>query len=381
RRYYVHDHLYSPVALVYPGTGAVRERYEYDAYGNCYVLEPNFAPDSDGQSNSGNPYLFTGRRVDTLDSGSLKIQYNRNRYYDYYTGRWLTRDPLEFVDSMNRYEYVKSNPATGIDPWGLYKYPFVKPPAVGDCPWKHDDTYHKDGSEPPWGPWQDGGWNVESPSVLKRIELESWWWLFRLLALGVESVSEGSLIRRISPIPDDWFKGMPDAAFLMLNFLSNTGNKAEISYHKMLRESGMAREHFGIALDVAAREAERLVTDSDTETVIVQEGHIEAHAKDSDNWERAISQYHTWGFGSVRKGKQRKSCCYYMTWTLNLRDKYEFQEASEMLWELNHYGRAKHFKTIGDVTITVNWIKGYEFREKHKDAVITGSWPIFPQCQ
>ena len=41
-----------------------------------------------------NAYLFTGRRVDILDNGSLKIQYNRNRYYDYYTGRWLTHDPL-----------------------------------------------------------------------------------------------------------------------------------------------------------------------------------------------------------------------------------------------------------------------------------------------
>ncbi|MHC4643534.1 MAG: hypothetical protein ACYS32_17975, partial [Planctomycetota bacterium] len=88
-RYYIHDHLYSPVALTdYSGT--VLERYEYDAYGNCHVLEPNFAPDADGESDYGNPYLFTGRRVDILDSGSLKIQYNRNRYYDYYTGRFTT---------------------------------------------------------------------------------------------------------------------------------------------------------------------------------------------------------------------------------------------------------------------------------------------------
>jgi hypothetical protein len=34
----------------------ILERYEYDAYGN--------------------PNLFTGRRVDIMDSGSLKIQYN-----------------------------------------------------------------------------------------------------------------------------------------------------------------------------------------------------------------------------------------------------------------------------------------------------------------
>jgi len=99
--YYVHDHLYSPAALV-SFAATVIERYEYDAYGNCYVLEPNFAPDPDGESDYGNPYLFTGRRVDILDSGSLKIQYNRNRYYDYYTGRWLTHDPLGFLRNNDR---------------------------------------------------------------------------------------------------------------------------------------------------------------------------------------------------------------------------------------------------------------------------------------
>ncbi len=91
-RFYIHDHLYSPVALTdYSGT--ILERYEYDAYGNPTIWNADFTTERDS-SNYGNPYLFTGRRVDYLDSGSLKIQYNRNRYYDYYTGRWLTHDPL-----------------------------------------------------------------------------------------------------------------------------------------------------------------------------------------------------------------------------------------------------------------------------------------------
>ncbi len=140
-RYYVHDHLYSPVALM-NYSGAVQERYEYDAYGNCYILEPNFAPDPDGKSDYENPYLFTGRRVDILDNGSLKIQYNRNRYYDQYTGRWLTHDPLgitpnpqkrnlfrptrEYADGMNLYEYVTSAPTSNWDPMGNLLEPVAK---------------------------------------------------------------------------------------------------------------------------------------------------------------------------------------------------------------------------------------------------------------
>ena len=64
--------------------------------------------------------MFTGRRVDILDNGSLKIQYNRNRYYDYYTGRWTTQDPLGNVDGMSLYEYGRSNSITIADPLGLF---------------------------------------------------------------------------------------------------------------------------------------------------------------------------------------------------------------------------------------------------------------------
>jgi RHS repeat-associated protein len=77
------------------GNGTVLERYEYDAYGNPYVLEPNFAADPDGKSDYDNPYYFTGRRADFLDGNNLTLQINRHRYYDYYTGRWLTHDPAD----------------------------------------------------------------------------------------------------------------------------------------------------------------------------------------------------------------------------------------------------------------------------------------------
>lgn len=140
-RLYIHDHLYSPVVLI-ASYGTVLERYEYDAYGNCHILEPNFADDPNGQTNYENPYLFTGRRVDILDFGSLKIQYNRNRYYDYYTGRWLTHDPLgivpgdtlvntfgpkrQYMESSNLYQYSSDNPVGALDALGLACAPGTK---------------------------------------------------------------------------------------------------------------------------------------------------------------------------------------------------------------------------------------------------------------
>ncbi|MHC4501291.1 MAG: RHS repeat domain-containing protein, partial [Planctomycetota bacterium] len=116
-KFCVHDHLNSPAALT-NWTGTVLERYEYDAYGSPYVLEPNFADDPDGKTDYSNPYYFTGRRLDLLDDGNLTLQINRHRYYDYYTGRWLTHDPKGYVDGMNFYQYARSNPVILTDPWG-----------------------------------------------------------------------------------------------------------------------------------------------------------------------------------------------------------------------------------------------------------------------
>jgi RHS repeat-associated protein len=112
-----------PVPLVSCLGSAVVERCEYDAYGNCHILEPNFAPDPDGESDYSNPYLFTGRTVDIVDNSSLKIQYNRNRYCDHYTGRWTTHDPLGYGDGMNLYEYVSANPLNSLDPRGSTMVP------------------------------------------------------------------------------------------------------------------------------------------------------------------------------------------------------------------------------------------------------------------
>lgn len=39
--------------------------------------------------------------------------------YDPHHGRWLQRDPIEYVDGLNLYSYVEGRPATLSDPFGL----------------------------------------------------------------------------------------------------------------------------------------------------------------------------------------------------------------------------------------------------------------------
>ncbi|KPK72405.1 MAG: hypothetical protein AMJ79_15725, partial [Phycisphaerae bacterium SM23_30] len=75
--YYAHDHLFSTVALM-EDDGDVVERYEYDAYGKMTRYDPDFTEWSGTEA--GNPYYFTGRRVDVLEDGDLTLQYSRNRY-------------------------------------------------------------------------------------------------------------------------------------------------------------------------------------------------------------------------------------------------------------------------------------------------------------
>ncbi len=115
RYYYAHDHQYSPVGLM-DVSGNLLERYEYNAYGKMTRLNPDYTPFSGAAS--ANPYYFTGRRLEKIDNGNLELMYYRNRYYDADTGRFLHQDPLGYIDGMNLYEYVRSNPGRYVDPSG-----------------------------------------------------------------------------------------------------------------------------------------------------------------------------------------------------------------------------------------------------------------------
>jgi RHS repeat-associated protein len=100
------DHLGSVRDLI-DSSGAVVNHLTYDSFGNLLSQ-------SDPTRSIG--YGFTGRALDA-ETG---LQYNRARYYDGNTGRFLSEDPSGFASgSFNLYAYVGNDPVDLIDPFGL----------------------------------------------------------------------------------------------------------------------------------------------------------------------------------------------------------------------------------------------------------------------
>jgi len=99
----VHD-LFGNLACLVSREGSIAESYLYDAFGE------EVAP-----SSLCNPWRFSSKRVDP-ESGLI---YYGRRYYDPGLGRWLTPDPIGFADGMNLYAFVRNNPLTHIDLYGL----------------------------------------------------------------------------------------------------------------------------------------------------------------------------------------------------------------------------------------------------------------------
>jgi RHS repeat-associated protein len=103
--YYEADALGSATSLS-NGTGALGNTYTYDSFGNV----------TNSTGTLGNPFQYTGRELDS-ETG---LNYNRARYYNSATGRFISEDPLGFGGSgSNFYPYVGNDPTDLVDPLGL----------------------------------------------------------------------------------------------------------------------------------------------------------------------------------------------------------------------------------------------------------------------
>jgi RHS repeat-associated protein len=111
----INDHRGSVCSLVNAQTAQTEEFYRYSAFGErkTYNLRGH-------QKNSSldNPWGFCSKRTE----GETGLIYFGMRYYDPAIGRWITKDPLGFIDGSNRYLYVGNNPFSRLDAHGLFSF-------------------------------------------------------------------------------------------------------------------------------------------------------------------------------------------------------------------------------------------------------------------
>jgi RHS repeat-associated protein len=117
--YFFHENSLGSIEAVTDAAGTPVERYAYDAYGAPAVSDGAgipLAPNAWGTARSaiGNPWIFTARQLDE-ETG---LVFYRARHYDTDKGRFLQRDPVDYVDGMNLYEYVGSHPTMARDALG-----------------------------------------------------------------------------------------------------------------------------------------------------------------------------------------------------------------------------------------------------------------------
>jgi RHS repeat-associated protein len=142
--YYEQDGLGSVTSLS-SSSGSIAQTYTYDSFGNT--------------TNSSGPltnfFRYTGRELDTESD----LYFNRARYYDPSSGRFLREDPIGFEGGNNFYKYAGNNPILYGDPFGLYTEIVAwMPVGHGESSFGHT-SIDINGTSYSWGP---EGLDVES---------------------------------------------------------------------------------------------------------------------------------------------------------------------------------------------------------------------------
>ncbi|WP_316156539.1 RHS repeat-associated core domain-containing protein [Cupriavidus sp. BIC8F] len=124
--WYQCDHLGTPQELT-DEAGELAWSVQYKAWGAAQEVISNAARKAGIQ----NPLRFQGQYYDHENG----LHYNRHRYYDPVSGRFVSKDPIGLTGGLNIYTYG-NNPVGWVDPFGLTGNPVLALPAPsGSNPW------------------------------------------------------------------------------------------------------------------------------------------------------------------------------------------------------------------------------------------------------
>jgi RHS repeat-associated protein len=110
--HYQCDHLGTPQELT-DASGEVAWSAHYRASG----LASEVISQAATKAGIANPLRFQGQYFDH----ETRLHYNRHRYYDPHSGRFVSKDPIGLAGGLNLHQYA-ANAVEWVDPLGLEKY-------------------------------------------------------------------------------------------------------------------------------------------------------------------------------------------------------------------------------------------------------------------
>ena len=126
RLYALQDANWNVIALT-DTSGAIQERYVYQAYGTPVILTGSFG------SRSSSSYDWETRYAGYFWDKASGLFHIRNRDFQSILGSWIERDPIEYLEAMNLYEYIRARPTGATDPYGLFLEQLGITVGVGRC--------------------------------------------------------------------------------------------------------------------------------------------------------------------------------------------------------------------------------------------------------
>ncbi|MES3020990.1 MAG: RHS repeat-associated core domain-containing protein [Pseudomonadota bacterium] len=136
------DHLGTPRELV-DRTGRLVWSAQFHAWGRMLPGEGVFRSSNSISGEVNQPLRFQGQYHDA-ETG---LHYNRHRYYDPDSARYLTPDPIGLLGGANSYQYAP-NPILWIDPRGLAKGRGGCDPCCGKNPTAEAQSWQGSGDYP-----------------------------------------------------------------------------------------------------------------------------------------------------------------------------------------------------------------------------------------
>ena len=115
--FWYEKNLFGDIVAVYDASGTKLESYTYDAYGNCTVTMHVY----EDEMYVNNPFRYRGYYYDI----DLNLYYLNSRYYDSFTGRFISADSVIAgvggnIKGYNLFAYCFNNPVNMTDNSGTW---------------------------------------------------------------------------------------------------------------------------------------------------------------------------------------------------------------------------------------------------------------------